>query len=66
MLFTDGPVERRGQHLDTNLDLRADQVAGAADAGGEQLADSLLATRGAGEDDVALLVVDVRPGVAGG
>lgn len=59
VMFTDGLVERRGQHLDANLDLLADQVAAGSGGSGEQLADSLLATWGESEDDVALLVVDV-------
>lgn len=59
VMFTDGLVERRGQHLDANLDLLADQVAGASGTSVEQLADMLLATWGESEDDVALLVVDV-------
>lgn len=58
LLFTDGLVERRGERLDVNLDRVAAQAAASTSTTADGLADELLVTWGASEDDVALLVVD--------
>jgi serine phosphatase RsbU (regulator of sigma subunit) len=60
VMYTDGLVERRGQDIHANIERLTAQVGAAAGEDADRLADDLLATWGDGEDDVALLVVDVR------
>ncbi|WP_454051764.1 SpoIIE family protein phosphatase [Cellulomonas sp. Marseille-Q8402] len=75
LLYTDGLVERRGQHLQEGIDALAELVArvvpeaqeratGSATLDAAHLADAVLARGGAGEepdDDIALLVVHLAP-----
>jgi len=58
VLYTDGLIERRGEHLDTGMALLAEAATGDLDA--DALCDRLLAAAvpsGAAADDVALLVL---------
>ena len=59
VLYTDGLVERRDEHLDLSLARLASQVGASAGGTNEAVADELLASWGDSNDDVALLVVDV-------
>ena len=59
MLMTDGLVERRDESLEQSMDLLAAAVAQDHDLPAEVLADEVIGRWGHGEDDVALLVVDV-------
>lgn len=62
LLYTDGLVERRDEHLDDGLRRLAQALAAAGDAGPEEVCDRLLAAMlpGAPEDDVAMLVLRPR------
>ena len=58
VLMTDGLVERRDESISTALErLARDLLAGVGTA--EELCDELMARWGAGEDDVALVLLDV-------
>ncbi|MFD5650565.1 PP2C family protein-serine/threonine phosphatase [Streptomyces sp. NPDC127039] len=58
LLFTDGLVERRDQHIDTGLDDLAEQAARLATAPLEDLCDALIGRSGqVFDDDVALLAL---------
>jgi DNA-binding response OmpR family regulator len=62
VLMTDGLVERRDETLERSMDRLAAAVAQAHDVAAEVLADEVIERWGHGEDDVALLIVDVtRP-----
>ncbi len=61
VLMTDGLVERRDTSLDATMDLLAADVAGTRDVAAETLADRIIDRWGHGEDDVALLIVDLEP-----
>ena len=63
VLYTDGLVERPGEHIDTGLDRLADVVRGAT-IDPQQLCDLLLTSwcpRSAAPDDVALLTLRTMP-----
>ncbi len=60
LLYTDGLVERRGEHLDAGIDALAGTFSRLHDLAAEDLCDAVLeaaATSGAGEDDIAVLVL---------
>ncbi len=60
LLYTDGLVERRDEHLDVGIDALAGTFAHLHDLAAEELCDAVLeaaATSGAGEDDIAVLVL---------
>jgi serine phosphatase RsbU (regulator of sigma subunit) len=59
LLTTDGLVERRGEDMAVAMDRLARDVGGTMSLGAEQIADQLMEQWGGGEDDVALIVVDV-------
>jgi hypothetical protein len=59
LLMTDGLVERRGEDMTVAMDRLARDFEGTMSLGVEQLADQLMEQWGGGEDDVALIVVDV-------
>jgi len=62
LLFTDGLVERRGEHLDVGLARLAETTGHLAHLPLQQLCDELLRLLGAGsEDDVALLAIRAHP-----
>ena len=61
VLMTDGLVERRGESLEQSMDSLAAAVAQAEGVDAEALADEVIDRWGHGEDDVALLIVDVGP-----
>lgn len=64
LLYTDGLVERRGEDLDVGLERLRDAVEELAALPLEQLCDALLERMlagQAGEDDVALLALQLRP-----
>ncbi len=63
VLYTDGLVERRGQHLGEAIGALASTLGGLAGTPLEQLCDALLARTlpGAHEDDVALLALRAHP-----
>jgi DNA-binding response OmpR family regulator len=61
LLMTDGLVERRDESLEATMDLLAADVAGTRDVAAETLADRIIDRWGHGEDDVALLIVDLEP-----
>ena len=63
VLMTDGLVERRDEPLDRGMERLADDVARAWDVEAEALADQIIDRWGHGEDDVALLILDLEPGV---
>lgn len=60
VLMTDGLVERRNESLSTTMDQLAADVARAGKVAAELLADQVIDRWGHGEDDVALLIVDVE------
>jgi DNA-binding response OmpR family regulator len=59
LLMTDGLVERRGEDMTVAMDRLARDFGGTMSLGAEQIADQLMEQWGGGEDDVALIVVDV-------
>jgi DNA-binding response OmpR family regulator len=59
VLMTDGLVERRDESLERSMDRLASAVAHAHDVPAEVLADEVIDRWGHGEDDVALLIVDL-------
>ena len=59
LLMTDGLVERRGEDMTVAMDRLARDFEGTMSLGAEQIADQLMEQWGSGEDDVALIVVDV-------
>jgi serine phosphatase RsbU (regulator of sigma subunit) len=59
LLMTDGLVERRGQDMTVTMDRLARDFARTTSSSAEQIADQLMEQWGGGEDDVALIVVDV-------
>jgi serine phosphatase RsbU (regulator of sigma subunit) len=59
LLMTDGLVERRGEDMTLAMDRLAHELGGTMSLGAEQIADQLMEQWGGGEDDVALIVVDV-------
>jgi len=63
LLYTDGLVERRGEHLDTGLCRLTETAGRLADLPLQQLCDTLLQELADGrhEDDVALLAVRAHP-----
>lgn len=61
VLYTDGLVERRGEHLDVGLERLRTTCAASADLGLEALCDDLLERLGTDvEDDVAVLAIRVE------
>ncbi|MFF9407954.1 SpoIIE family protein phosphatase [Streptomyces anandii] len=59
-LFTDGPVERRGQDIDTGLDDLSEQAGRPATAPLDELCDTLVSrSRQVFDDDVAVLALRV-------
>ena len=60
VLMTDGLVERRNESLSATLDRFATDVARTGKVAAEPLADQVIDRWGHGEDDVALLIVDVE------
>ena len=63
VLYTDGLVERPGEHIDTGLDRLAEVVRGAADRSAADLRRVLrrAGARGGAPDDVALLTLRTIP-----
>ena len=62
LLYTDGLVERRGEHLDIALGRLAETASGLAHLPLQRLCDELLARLATGsDDDVALLAVRAHP-----
>lgn len=59
VLMTDGLVERRDESLEETMHRLATDVARAPNLSAETLADDIIDRWGHGEDDVALLIVDV-------
>lgn len=59
LLMTDGLVERRGEDMSLAMDRLARDVGENAKASPEQVCDQLMETWSGGEDDVALIVLDV-------
>lgn len=59
LLMTDGLVERRGEDMTVAMDQLARDFGGTMSLGAEQIADQLMEQWGGGEDDVALIVVDI-------
>ena len=63
LLYTDGLVERRDEGLDAGIDGLASELSDLGHLGLEQLCDALIesaAIGGAGDDDIALLVLRCR------
>jgi len=63
LLYTDGLVERRDEGLDAGIDALATELSDLGHLQAEQLCDALIesaAIGGAGEDDIALLVLRRR------
>lgn len=58
LLFTDGLVERRGEHIDTGLDRLVEAVAEQAEIGPTDPADLITRVRGGGDDDLCVLVLE--------
>jgi anti-sigma regulatory factor (Ser/Thr protein kinase) len=56
VLYSDGLIERRGENLDTGIDLLGSVVAKAPEASVEDVLERVTAALGAPVDDVALLV----------
>lgn len=63
LLMTDGLVERRGKDMMQGLDQLARSVEELSTVSAEGLCDELMETWGGGEDDIALIVLDVLAGV---
>jgi serine phosphatase RsbU (regulator of sigma subunit) len=61
VLYADGLVERRALLRELTTDHLVRQVESASWASADELADELLRTWSGGEDDIALLVVDLLP-----
>ena len=59
LLMTDGLVERRTEDLSVAMDRLAGVLAGTMAIGVEQVCDQLMEQWGGGEDDVALILLDV-------
>ena len=59
LLMTDGLVERRGEDIAVAMDRLARDLEETVSVPAEQLCDQLMELWGAGEDDVALIVLDV-------
>ena len=59
LLMTDGLVERRGDDMTITMDRLARGVEESGAVPGEVLCDQLMETWGGGEDDIALIVLDV-------
>lgn len=60
VLYTDGLIERRGEDIDTGLDLLRNGLGAMTDFAPDRLADALLerlGVAGGGHDDIALVVV---------
>ena len=62
LLMTDGLVERRGEDMSQAMDRLARSVEELSTMPAEMLCDQLMGTWGGGEDDVALIVLDVLAG----
>lgn len=62
LLMTDGLVERRGEDMAQAMDRLARSVEELSTMPAEMLCDQLMGTWGGGEDDVALIVLDVLAG----
>lgn len=59
LLMTDGLIERRGEDLSLAMDRLAGLLEATRAVGVEQLCDQLMDEWGGGEDDVALMLLDV-------
>ncbi len=59
LLMTDGLVERRGEDMTVAMERLARVLEGTTAVGVEQLSDQLMEQWGGGEDDIALILIDV-------
>ena len=60
LAYTDGVIERRGQHLDVGIHRLADLLREDAASDMDELCDQILTQLGDSEDDVALLAVHLH------
>jgi hypothetical protein len=66
LLYTDGLIERRGEHLDIGLERLRTAAARLADMDAERLCDALMTELGGGtNDDVALLCISSQDSESG-